>query len=70
MTEFEDRTAVDLRRALEEHRTIAQPRYGVDGPAVLRRWFPRYVLRKLGWVAWNAEPDAPLKYVRLKEAQG
>jgi hypothetical protein len=65
-TEFEGRTAADLRKALEEHTTIAHISHGLQGPVVLGHWFPHFFLRKMGWVAWNAEPEAPLKYVRTR----
>jgi predicted metal-dependent phosphoesterase TrpH len=67
-TEFEGRSAADLRAALVAHATTAHASLGMQGPIVLGYWFPKFVLRKMGWVAWNAQPDAPLKYVRMKQA--
>jgi predicted metal-dependent phosphoesterase TrpH len=65
-TEFEGTTAADLRKALVEHTTTAHVSHGLQGPMVLGHWFPHFFLRKMGWVAWNADPLAPLKYVRTR----
>lgn len=67
-TEFPGRTALDLRRALEAGRTCALEGAGMTGARVLRQWIPRFFLRKLGWVAWNAGPQHPLKLVPLRRA--
>lgn len=67
-TEFEGHTAADVRAALEAHATTAHASQGIQGPVVLGYWFPKFVLRKMGWVAWNAAPDAPLRYVRTRRA--
>jgi predicted metal-dependent phosphoesterase TrpH len=67
-TEFEGRTAGDMRRALEAHATRARAGAGLRGAQVVRHWLPKYLLRKLGWVAWNAGPQHPLRYVRMRHA--
>jgi predicted metal-dependent phosphoesterase TrpH len=66
-TEFEGHSAAELRTALETHTTTAHSCH-MQGPIVLGHWAPRYFLRKMGWVAWNAEPDAPMRYVRMAQA--
>jgi predicted metal-dependent phosphoesterase TrpH len=67
-TEFNGQTAADLRDALEQHTTTAYASLGLQGMSLLGRWFPRYFLRKMGWVAWNANPQDPIQYVRMNEA--
>lgn len=67
-TEFPGKTALDLRRALEERLTVTRIGKGLQGAQVLRHWLPTFLLRKLGWVVWNADPEAPLRYVRMKHA--
>jgi predicted metal-dependent phosphoesterase TrpH len=67
-TEFPGRSAVELREALLARTTIPHEGVGLTGIRALREWAPRFVLRKLGWVAWNASPEAPLKMVRLSRA--
>jgi hypothetical protein len=67
-TEFEGRSAADLRAALEQHNTIAHTSTGLLGARVLGRWAPQFLLRKLGWVAWNSEPHDPIRYVRVRQA--
>jgi predicted metal-dependent phosphoesterase TrpH len=68
-TEFEGRTAADLRAALLMRATIphAASSSGLQGSIALGNWFPRFLLRKMGWIAWNAEPTAPLRYARMKQ---
>lgn len=67
-TEFEGRTALDVRAALEAHATSALSIRHVPGPLLLGHWIPKFFLRKVGWVAWNEEPEAPLSYIRTKYA--
>lgn len=67
MTEFEGSTAADLRVALEQATTI--PHFCPEqGPIVLGRWFPHFLMRKMGWVAWTADPSERIRYVRVAEA--
>lgn len=65
-TEFAGATAADLRTALETRSTVARIGKGLQGPQALRHWLPTFILRKLGWVVWNENPEAPLQYVRMK----
>ncbi len=67
-SEFEGHTVADLRAALTNKTTRVIKGKGLDGLSVLRNYLPRYVLRKLGWVAFNAHPDAPMTYARLGRA--
>lgn len=67
-TEFEGKTAQDLRRTLENHDTDIRMGNGLKGSQVLQHWLPKYVLRKLGWVTWNEHPQQPIRYVRMKQA--
>ena len=67
-TEFSGFSASDFRAALESRVTIVHEGVGLTGMKALREWAPRFMLRKLGWVAWNASPDAPLKMVRYHQA--
>ena len=67
-TQFEGRTAKDLRTALENSTTKVRKGKGLDGFGVISSYIPRYLLRKLGWVVHNANPEAPLTYARLAQA--
>lgn len=67
-TEFEGFTALELRDALEKRTTSVRMGVGLHGTQVIRHWLPKYFLRKLGWVAWNADPQLPIRYVRMKHA--
>jgi predicted metal-dependent phosphoesterase TrpH len=67
-SEFEGRTALELRSALEQATTQVRKGEGLDGFGVIRSYLPRYLLRKLGWVAYNANPAAPLIYARVGRA--
>ena len=69
-TEFEGCTAADLRIALEQHATIAHTSPVMHGSEVFGRWFAQFSLRKMGWVAYNSEPQAPIQYVRTRQALG
>ncbi len=69
-TQFEGRTASELRMALEKSTTKVRKGKGLDGLDVIRSYIPRYLLRKLGWVVYNENPEAPLTYARLTKAMG
>ncbi len=64
-TFFEGRSAQDVRRALESHTTEVRISAGLGGVQVFQHWLPRYMLRKLGWVNWNVDPQQPIYYVRM-----
>ncbi|HSV84988.1 MAG TPA: PHP domain-containing protein [Levilinea sp.] len=65
-TEFSGNTAADLRRALEAHATTVRVGKGLQGAQALRYWLPKYIMRNMGWVTWNDNPDLPLRYARMK----
>ena len=67
-TEFEGGTISDLRAAIEGRATRARKGQGLDGLGVIRAYVPQYLLRKLGWVRYNAGPDAPLTFARMRQA--
>jgi len=67
-TEFEGRTSLMLQAALVKGTTRVRKGKGLDGFGVLRTYIPHYLLRKLGWVAFNAHPQDPLTYARLGRA--
>ncbi len=63
-TYFPGCTAEGVRRALENRTTQA-----IAGPPsqpahVLGDWLARYILRRVGWVAWNAGPQFPIRLGR------
>jgi predicted metal-dependent phosphoesterase TrpH len=65
-TEFPGSSKQDLRAALSARTTRAIEGTGLTGALALREWLPRFMLRKLGWVTWNASPDAPIKMARMR----
>ncbi|MDR3578028.1 MAG: PHP domain-containing protein [Anaerolineaceae bacterium] len=67
-SEFQGRSAADLRRALEQAETTPRCGSHLSGLEVLLDYIPRFLLRKLGWADWNAAPDAPLSLIRLSRA--
>lgn len=67
-SEFPGRTVQELRTALISRTTIPHEGVGLTGARALRDWFPRYILRKLGWVSWTSGPNVPVKMVRLNRA--
>lgn len=73
-TWFEGSSSRDLYTALITKQTIPQTGRGLDGWAVMKSYIPRYVLRKLGWAAWNSAPEERISYIRyaklLMDQQG
>lgn len=67
-TQFSGYTTLELRRSLESHTTMVRMGKGLRGAQVIQHWLPKYVLRRLGWVTWNANPEQPIRYVRMKQA--
>ncbi len=67
---FEGQTVQELRHALENHKT--SPRYGkgLTGAAVLTSYIPNYLMRKLGWVSWNADPESAIRFANIAKIQG
>jgi predicted metal-dependent phosphoesterase TrpH len=68
-SEFPGRSAQDLRAALIARRCSVREGSGLNGAGVIRRYIPRFVLRKLGWAVWNSGPQAPVTYARLARIQ-
>jgi predicted metal-dependent phosphoesterase TrpH len=68
--EFPGRTAANLRHALLTHQIRLRPNPGQGRIAGIASLIYRYMLRSAGWVAWNAEPTAPLKLARMKKVRG
>jgi len=68
MTEFPGKTAADMRKALIYSDTKVHEGSGLTGINVLRSYIPMITLRKLGWVVWNEQPQAPLKFARMARA--
>jgi predicted metal-dependent phosphoesterase TrpH len=67
MTGFEGSSAAELRAALVSHATTPVIHPNMEGASVLRRWFPQFCLRKMGWVAWTAAPENPIRYTRMPQ---
>lgn len=67
-SEFEGQTARELRCALEQATTRVRKGKGLDGLSVICSYLPSFFLRKLGWVAFNETPEAPLTYTRMAHA--
>jgi predicted metal-dependent phosphoesterase TrpH len=57
---FEGNTVQDLKIALINHTTIPRFGLGLSPMAVITSYIPAILLRKLGWVRWNASPEAPI----------
>jgi len=66
-TEFIGTSARELRTALETHLTLVRTGKGLGGLEIIRNYIPGYLMRRLGWALWNAQPSAPLKYIRLSQ---
>ncbi len=64
-SEFEGKTAQDVRLALINHETVVRRGEGLGAAGVIKSYVPRIILRKLGWAAWNADPEFPLTYTRF-----
>jgi predicted metal-dependent phosphoesterase TrpH len=66
-TYFPGQSALDLRTALVCRQTSAYKEKGLTGVAILTSYVPQYLLRKLGWVRWNAHPAASFSYASMKD---
>lgn len=64
---FIGRTAADLRKSLENRTTVPQQGAGLNGIGVLTSYLPHLLMRKLGWVDWNATRNSPIRYKRVSE---
>jgi len=63
-TYFHGCTANSLRYALENRTTIAIAGPSSKPASVLSHWLARYLLRRVGLVAWNAGPQYPIRFGR------
>jgi predicted metal-dependent phosphoesterase TrpH len=66
---FEGTTAQDLKTALLNHTTKPRRGQGLSGAVVLTSYIPNYLMRKLGWVSWNPEPEASIRFANLAKIQ-
>ncbi len=66
MTEFEGKTAMDLRRALEAHQTQPICQRHATPALVIPSWLKFFLLKKVGWVRWNPHPLQPMRLGRAK----
>jgi predicted metal-dependent phosphoesterase TrpH len=64
-TYFPGSTIDDLRAALLARTTQPYHAQNLSGIKALLQWVPNMLVRKLGWVTWNAYPNAPLTYTRM-----
>ncbi len=64
-TEFDGRTASDLRAALLNRSTRARPAGRLNAAQVVGAYLPAYLLRLAGWGLWTGGPGQPLYYRRL-----
>jgi predicted metal-dependent phosphoesterase TrpH len=69
-TGFPGETAEDLRSALLSQTTSVQVSSRlVNGWSIIGSWLPLYMLRKAGWVRWNAYPQAPVRFGRAAQVK-
>jgi predicted metal-dependent phosphoesterase TrpH len=66
---FEGTTAQELKTALLNRTTKPIRGHGLTGLAVLTSYIPNYLLRKMGWVSWNASPEAAIQFASLAKIQ-
>lgn len=66
---FEGSTASELRTALIKHATAPRRGTGLTGAAVLTSYIPNYLLRKLGWVSWNSDPEDSIRFTKITNIQ-
>ena len=63
---FPGSTAEQLRKALIKRQTrpIRCEQLGLLG--LISGWVPSFLLRRAGWVAWNPNPDGPIRFGRTR----
>jgi len=66
ITEFEGKTAADLRLALETHRTKAILNHQATPSLLIPAWVRFFLLKKAGWVQWNPHPHQPMRLGRAR----
>jgi len=65
---FNGVTAIELRNALINHLTLPHQGNGLTGAAVATSYIPKILLRKLGWVSYNAAPEQAITFAPLAQA--
>jgi predicted metal-dependent phosphoesterase TrpH len=63
-SEFPGRSAADLRAALFNHTTVPHGVLGIVSLSPIFHWVWNYMLRQLGWVSSNHQPQMPLILAR------
>jgi predicted metal-dependent phosphoesterase TrpH len=66
---FEGSTVQDLKTALLNHTTTPRQGIGLTGAAIVTSYIPNILLRKLGWVSWNADPETSIRFANLAKIQ-
>ncbi|MRS02465.1 PHP domain-containing protein [bacterium] len=58
---YEGNTIRELKNAIMNHTTIPRRGHGLSTATVVTSYIPAILLKLLGWVSWNAAPDAPIR---------
>lgn len=66
---FEGKTAQELKKTILNHETKPRQGQGLTGAAVVTSYIPNYLLRKMGWVSWNASPETSIRMASLAKIQ-
>ncbi|MEW5830013.1 MAG: PHP domain-containing protein [Chloroflexota bacterium] len=69
-SEFPGRSAADLRAALIHHTTLPHGNSGLVTFSPILHWSWNYLLRRLGWVSSNHQPQLPLVLARQAARRG
>ncbi len=62
---FPGTSVEELRIALKLHQTHVATYGDPGGFKMIASYLPRYILRIMGWAAWNEHPASPIKYTRI-----
>ncbi|HVM71048.1 MAG TPA: PHP domain-containing protein [Anaerolineales bacterium] len=68
MTDFQGKTAGDLRTALEDRATHVAIGKEVPAASLIFSWMRGFLLRKAGWIECNLDPTRPVALGRLSSA--
>lgn len=68
MTEFEGKTAADLRLALQTHQTKLIVNHRVAPLWMIASWLRFFLLKQAGWVQWAPQPYQPIRLGRAEVA--
>ncbi len=58
---FEGNTIQELKNAILNYTTIPRHGHGLSTATVVTSYIPAFLLKLMGWVSWNAAPDAPIR---------